>query len=67
MPDEGDGKRYEIIEGERFVTPSPFEPHQRASMNLVLMLGPFVVSRDLGAVYHAPIAPGHLWPARSGR
>jgi Uma2 family endonuclease len=55
IPDEGDGKRYEIIEGERFVTPSPFEPHQRASMNLVLMLGPFVVSRELGKVYHAPI------------
>jgi Uma2 family endonuclease len=55
MPDEGDGKRYEIIEGERFVTPSPFEPHQRASRNLFRMLDSLVGSRDLGEVYYAPI------------
>jgi len=55
IPDEADGKRYEIIEGERFVTPSPFEPHQRASRNLFRTLDSFVESRDLGEVYYAPI------------
>lgn len=28
LPDHG--RRYEIIDGELFVTPSPFRPHQQA-------------------------------------
>jgi len=53
MPDEGDGKRYEIVGGVRFMTPSPFERHQRASGNLVFLLMSFLEERDLGVVYHA--------------
>ena len=33
MPD--DGKRYELIDGEVFVSPSPSEKHQRASGRLM--------------------------------
>ena len=33
-----DGRRYEILEGELAVTPSPSRSHQRVSRNLVLIL-----------------------------
>ncbi len=54
MPDEGDGKRYEIVGGVRFMTPSPFERHQRASGNLEYLLRRYLEDRDLGVVYDAP-------------
>jgi Uma2 family endonuclease len=52
MPD--DGKRYELIDGEVFVSPSPSEKHQRASGRLFLSMGGHVVRHDLGRVYYAP-------------
>lgn len=55
LPDEGTGTRNEIIGGERFMTPSPFEPHQRASGNLYFLLRQFVEPRELGEVYHAAL------------
>jgi Uma2 family endonuclease len=55
MPDEGDGKRYEIVGGVRFMTPSPFERHQRASGNLEYLLRRYLEGRDLGVVYDAPL------------
>jgi len=55
MPDEGDGKRYEIVRGARFMTPSPFERHQRASRNLEFLMMKFLEERDLGELYYAPV------------
>jgi Uma2 family endonuclease len=52
---ESETKRYELLEGELVMVPSPTEPHQRASANLEFSLMQFVRKRDLGAVYHAPI------------
>lgn len=52
LPD--DGTRYELIDGELFVTPSPIRRHQRAHMRLVQKLGPFVEEHDLGELYSAP-------------
>jgi Uma2 family endonuclease len=49
-----DGKRYEIIEGELFVTPSPFRPHQRAVTRLTRHLSTFVEENGLGEVFVAP-------------
>jgi len=49
-----DGKRYEIIEGELFVTPSPFRPHQRAVTRLTSYLSVFVREKDIGEVFVAP-------------
>jgi len=49
-----DGKRYEIIEGELFVTPSPFRPHQRAVTRLTRHLSTYVEENDLGEVFVAP-------------
>ncbi|MFB3924015.1 MAG: Uma2 family endonuclease [Terriglobia bacterium] len=50
-----DGKRYEIIDGELFVTPSPRSLHQIIVSNLHLELGQFVKSRKLGRLYVAPL------------
>ena len=49
-----DGKRYEIIDGELFVTPSPFRPHQHVVTNLTYYLVGFVKKAGLGTVYAAP-------------
>jgi Uma2 family endonuclease len=49
-----DGKRYEIIGGELFVTPSPLLRHQVALANLLYYLIDFVKKHDLGRVYPAP-------------
>jgi len=47
-------KRYEIIDGEVYMVPSPGRDHQDASWNLEFTLGIFVKERRLGKVYHAP-------------
>ncbi|MGH9328559.1 MAG: Uma2 family endonuclease [Terriglobia bacterium] len=49
-----DGKRYEIIDGELFVSPSPVTAHQRFVTNLAYYLVDFVKKRSLGEVYVAP-------------
>jgi Uma2 family endonuclease len=48
------GKRYEIIDGELFVTPSPLQRHQLVLANLLYYLTDFVKKHNLGAVYPAP-------------
>jgi Uma2 family endonuclease len=49
-----DGRRHEIIDGELYVNPAPNARHQTVSFNLVLALGTFVRSQQLGRVYYAP-------------
>jgi len=49
-----DGKRYEIIEGELYVSPAPSTKHQRVSFNLTLVLGGHVKAYGLGEVFTAP-------------
>jgi Uma2 family endonuclease len=53
MPD--DGTRYELIDGEVFVTPSPSEKHQRILVNLLVSVHNHVVANNLGRVYVAPL------------
>ncbi|MFO0982303.1 MAG: Uma2 family endonuclease [Planctomycetota bacterium] len=53
LPD--DGKRYEIIDGELFVTPAPTPDHQRASGRLHLALADWVRSHPPAEVFYAPI------------
>jgi Uma2 family endonuclease len=50
-----DGKRYEILEGELSVTPTPSTKHQTASVNLLVLLSRYIKERDLGKLFHAPI------------
>ena len=49
-----DGKRYEIIDGELFVTPSPRTAHQKVVTNLCYYLADFIKKEELGEVYVAP-------------
>jgi Uma2 family endonuclease len=52
LPD--DGKRYEIIEGDLYVTPSPGRAHQEFVGNLFIVLKTFARTRELGDVFIAP-------------
>jgi Uma2 family endonuclease len=52
MPD--DGKRYQLIDGELYVTPSPNRAHQRAVGNLYAMLRAQIQEPGLGEAYLAP-------------
>ena len=48
-----DRNRYEIIDGQLFVTPSPI--HQRVSRRLQRILEDYFHARGLGEVFNAPI------------
>ena len=52
IPD--DGRRYEVLNGVLYMAPAPVEPHQSASVNIVIYLGTFLRSGGLGKIYHAP-------------
>ncbi len=50
-----DGKRYEIIDGELFVSASPAKPHVWLTNAWTFWLTGHVKERDLGEVFHAPV------------
>lgn len=52
LPD--DGKRYQVIEGELFVSPAPRTTHQRIIVQLMAMLHANIEAHDLGVLYVAP-------------
>jgi Uma2 family endonuclease len=52
IPD--DGQRHEIIDGEHYVLPAPFLPHQDLVTELVAWLRPFARRNELGRVLVAP-------------
>lgn len=49
-----DDKRYELIEGELYMVPSPNFYHQTISMNISHTLKKFVKENNLGIVLYAP-------------
>ena len=49
-----DDKRYELIEGELLMTPSPITNHQRISGRIDFELRKFVLENDCGEVFYAP-------------
>ncbi len=53
LPD--DGKRYEILDGDLHVTPSPTARHQKVSLNLTLALAEHARAHGLGQVFAAPL------------
>ena len=50
-----DRNRYEILEGELYVTPAPSPLHQRVSKRLQRQLEAYFEVRGLGEVFNAPI------------
>ena len=49
-----EGEIWELIDGEKFMPPSPGEAHQRINIRLGSRLHVFVEDRSLGRVYIAP-------------
>jgi Uma2 family endonuclease len=49
LPD--DGNKYEVVDGELFVTPAPSESHETIASLLTRILDPYVHEHDLGLVY----------------
>ena len=52
---ESEEKRYELIDGELYMVPSPTPMHQDLLQNLYRILDVFVRGQDLGKVYLAPL------------
>lgn len=50
-----DGQRYELVEGELIVVPSPRPKHQRVSGKIINQIENFLKETQLGEVYNAPI------------
>ncbi len=50
-----DGKRYEIIEGDLFVSPAPKPKHQEVIVNLCRILGVYLQDYPIGKIYLPPI------------
>ena len=51
---ESETKRYELLEGELIMVPSPSERHQSISRNLGFILYQFIRDKNLGTLYYAP-------------
>ena len=49
-----DDKRYELIDGELLMTPSPLTNHQRISRRLEFILEKFITENKLGELFDAP-------------
>ena len=50
-----DDERYELIEGQLIMAPTPIPLHQRISMNFSSLMGPFIKSHGLGELFAAPL------------
>lgn len=49
-----DGNRYEVIDGELYVSPPPVREHQHASSELHGTIWSYLRDNPIGRVYHAP-------------
>src|SRR5205807_5954076 len=52
MPE--DGNRYEVIEGELFVSRAPGIPHQRVSKNILVAFDNYIAANPIGEVIPTP-------------
>jgi len=51
---ESETRRYELLEGELIMVPSPNFEHQRISGNLEFVLRGFIQEKNLGTIIYAP-------------
>jgi Uma2 family endonuclease len=51
VPEDQTGQRYEIIDGELIVTPSPVPRHEMLAIELTLIFGNFVKAGRLGQIF----------------
>ena len=49
-----DGKTYQVIKGELYVTPAPTTYHQKISINLASSIWNYIKKTDWGEIYYAP-------------
>lgn len=49
------GVRYELVDGEVLVTPSPHWTHQRIAVRLALLIHPYVRAHTLGELFTSPL------------
>lgn len=49
------GERWELVDGEVLVTPSPHWTHQRIVVRLAVLLDPYVRAHGLGEVFTSPL------------
>ena len=49
-----DGRRYEVVDGVLYMSPSPRTAHQRAVLRVVVRLSQYVEASGLGEVFVAP-------------
>jgi len=52
---ESEEKRYELIDGELYMVPSPSTIHQFISKNIYSLLEEFVTANQLGTVLYSPL------------
>jgi Uma2 family endonuclease len=52
LPDLENGTKYELVDGELWVTPGPTEQHNDIVAQLTAILVPYVLAQGLGLVYH---------------
>jgi Uma2 family endonuclease len=50
-----DGQRHELIDGEHYVTPTPFLVHQRVVGNLTYLIRRFLEAHPIGEVFGVPL------------
>ena len=48
-------KRYQLLDGEMILAPSPTNRHQTIAVNLVMELNQFIRQRNLGRLWFAPL------------
>lgn len=49
-----EGAKYQLIEGKIIEMPAPLIQHQELSMQLIMLLGSYIFSNNLGRFFHAP-------------
>ena len=50
-----DGNRYEVVDGDLYMTPPPVIAHQRPASRLPVFIGAYLLTHPIGEVFVAPV------------